>query len=108
MKTYTIDEIKEAMTMTDQREAIQEAAEAFRSHMTPDTTDALLEAIIDNLRKHEATPQGKADTAGWSRLDRISWIVKEAFIAGETDGYCIACNVFEDALQEMQQEGTAI
>ena len=102
MKTYTIDEIKEAMTMTDQRAAIREAAEAFRRHMTPDTTAALLDAIVENLHEHESTPQGKADTAEWSRLDRISWIVKEAFIAGEIDGYCIACNVFEDALQDMQ------
>jgi len=105
MKTYTIEEIRQALNIPEQIKAAGESADIFRESMDGNGAFDLMEAITNNIKKNcAANPQTAADVDSWTLLDKLTWYCRESYVVGMIEGYRIACTMIHNALRDLEDQ----
>ena len=86
-KQFSAGEIRQAVVAEITTEERQRLIELFREQMDYATTADLVAGISDNLKEQEErNPEDAAEMAKWNKLDRILFMVREAFCIGQLSG----------------------
>ena len=84
MKIVTKKQVMEQFCADDLTTLLQHVREAEDSTWTPNDACEMILDIMDSLKQRCKETGENIDA--WSPMDRIAWIVKEAFIAGMLHG----------------------
>ena len=104
MKTYTVEEIREAFSFGEQKNDFLAMIDTLREKMGAAEAGNLMTAIFKSLDTATASSgQAAADVAAMGLCDRILYIVREAFIAGQVDGYQLAMDMQQSILDSLTQ-----
>lgn len=105
MRTFTIDEIREALTLDTSVKTLKELGDTFRSHMEQAETAELMYTIIQKMNEVTAAdPVEKAAADSMNQLERIMFFVREAFVCGELWGYQTTAEVLAATIDELDTD----
>ena len=106
MKKYTIDELTKTLNLDEWgKEYLQRAPEAYREHCDQEETAKTVAVICENINKWaQADPAFAAEEAEWTTFERWLFIVREALVIGNTEGFMHCVDTVKDVLQAIKED----
>lgn len=80
LNTVTLEAVKEQFVIEDKAEAMSKMKALLESTWDMEKTAELTVRI-----QKKAEDEGKAEWDGWNTIEKVLWVVKEAFILGGMD-----------------------